>query len=257
MAVSELQAAPLKLALPLLDIGLLLIQLKDEDVELSLQHVDLPRGQLLLPPPEQLLLRLLLQGGPHQLLLPGAQLLPPGQGTGSRSLQASRSLPTAKTGQAGPQLPRGSHRLRLAILGCFCFVLGVGVGGQNGLIHGSYLYGEGNGIALLYSCLENPMDGGAWWTADHGVTKSGERLSDFTFTCHVHALEKETATHSGVLAWGRIPGTGEAGGLPSMGLHNRTRLKWLSSSSSSSLFVLGAISMIKYWVLSLTRCARW
>ena len=67
--------------------------------------------------------------------------------------------------------------------------------------------GEGNGTPLQYSCLENPMDGGAWWTAVHGVTKSRTRLSDFTFTFHFHALEDEMATHSSVLAW-RIPGTG-------------------------------------------------
>ena len=77
---------------------------------------------------------------------------------------------------------------------------------------------EGNGTLLQYSCLENPMDGGAWWAAVHGVAKSRKRLSDFTFTFHFHALEKERATHSGVLAW-RIPGTGEPGGLPSMGSH--------------------------------------
>ena len=65
---------------------------------------------------------------------------------------------------------------------------------------------------------ENPMDGGAWKAAVHGATKSRTRLSDFTFTFHLHALEKATATHSSVLAW-RIPGTGEPGGLPSMGLH--------------------------------------
>ena len=58
-----------------------------------------------------------------------------------------------------------------------------------------------------YSCLENPMDGGAWWAAVHGVAKSGAPLSEFTFTFHFHALEKEMATHSSVLAW-RIPGTG-------------------------------------------------
>ena len=63
---------------------------------------------------------------------------------------------------------------------------------------------------------ENPMDGGAWWTAVLGVAKSRTQLSDFTFTFHFHALEKEMATHSSVLAW-RIPGTGEPGGLPSMG----------------------------------------
>ena len=78
--------------------------------------------------------------------------------------------------------------------------------------------GEGNGTPLQYSCLENPMDGGAWWAAVHGVAKSQTRLNDFTFTFHVHALEKEMATHSSVLAW-RIPGTGEPGGLPSMGWH--------------------------------------
>ena len=78
--------------------------------------------------------------------------------------------------------------------------------------------GEGNGTPLKYSWLENPMDGGAWWAVAHGVTKSWTRLSDFTFTFHFHALEKEMATHSSVLAW-RIPGTGEPHGLPSMGLH--------------------------------------
>ena len=62
------------------------------------------------------------------------------------------------------------------------------------------------------------MDGGAWWAADHGVAKSRTRLSDFTFTFHFHALEKEMATHSSVLVW-RMPGMGELGGLPSMGSH--------------------------------------
>ena len=68
------------------------------------------------------------------------------------------------------------------------------------------------------------MDGGAWWAAVHGVAKSRTRLSDFTLTFHFHALEKEMATHSIVLAW-RIPGTGEPGGLPSMGSH-RVRHDW-------------------------------
>ena len=77
---------------------------------------------------------------------------------------------------------------------------------------------EGNGTPLQYSCLENPMDGGASWAAVHGVAKSRTRLSDFTFTFHFHALEKEMAAHSSVLAW-RILGTGEPGGLPSMGSH--------------------------------------
>ena len=71
------------------------------------------------------------------------------------------------------------------------------------------------------------MDRGAWWAAVHGVAKSQTRLSDFTFTFHLPALEKEMATHSSVLAW-RIPGMGEPGGLLSMGLHSRTRLKQLS-----------------------------
>ena len=71
--------------------------------------------------------------------------------------------------------------------------------------------GKGNGTPLQYSCLENPMDRGAWQAAVHGVTKSWTRLSDFTFTFHFHALEKEMATQSSVLAW-RIPGTGEPGG---------------------------------------------
>ena len=84
--------------------------------------------------------------------------------------------------------------------------------------------GEGNGNPLQYSCLENPMDGGAWWAAVHGVSRCRTRLSDFTFTFHFHALEKKMATHSSVLAW-RIPGTGEPGGLPSMGSH-RVRHDW-------------------------------
>ena len=94
---------------------------------------------------------------------------------------------------------------------------------------------EGNGTPLQYSCLENPMDGGAWWAAIHGVAMSRTRLSDFTFTFHFHALEKEMAVHSSVHAW-RIPGTGEPGGLPSMGSQSPTRLKRLSSSSSIPIY---------------------
>ena len=95
------------------------------------------------------------------------------------------------------------------------------------------MIGEGNGTPLQYSRLENPMDGGAWWAAVHGVAKSPTQLADFTFTFHFHALEKEMATHSNVLAW-RIPGMEEPGGLPSLKSQSRTRLKRLSSSSSSS-----------------------
>ena len=78
--------------------------------------------------------------------------------------------------------------------------------------------GEGTGTPLQYSCLENPMDRGAWEAAVHGVARSQTRLSDFTFTFHFHALEKEMATHSRALAW-RIPWTEEPGGLPFMGSH--------------------------------------
>ena len=79
-------------------------------------------------------------------------------------------------------------------------------------------FGESNGTPLQYSCLENPMDGGAWWAAVHGVAECWTWLSDFTFTFHFHALEEEMATHSSVLAW-RIPGMGEPGGLSSLGSH--------------------------------------
>ena len=78
--------------------------------------------------------------------------------------------------------------------------------------------GEGNGTPLQYSCLETPMDGGAWQASVHGVVRSRTGLSDFTFTFHFHGLKKEMATRSSVLAW-RIPGMGEPGALPSMGLH--------------------------------------
>ena len=78
--------------------------------------------------------------------------------------------------------------------------------------------GEGNGKPLRYSCLENPMDGGAWWATVLGVATSRSRLNDFTLTFHFHTMEKEMATHSSVLAW-RIPGMGEPGGLLSMGSH--------------------------------------
>ena len=102
--------------------------------------------------------------------------------------------------------------------------------------------GESNGNPLQYSCLENPMYGGAWQAAVHGVARSWIRLSDFTFTFHFHALEKEMATHSSILAW-RIPEMAETGGLPSMRLHSRTRLKRLSSSSIQ----LQEIMCIKLW----------
>ena len=94
------------------------------------------------------------------------------------------------------------------------------------------MVGEGNGTPLQYSWLENPMDGGAWWAAVHGVAESRTRLSDFTFTFHFHALKKEMATHSSVLAW-RIPGMGEPGGLPSMGSH-RVRHDWSDLAAAAA-----------------------
>ena len=119
-------------------------------------------------------------------------------------------------------------------------------------------FGEGNGTPLQYSCLENPMDGGAWWAAVHGVAKSRTRLSDFICTFHFHALEKEMATHSSVLAW-RLPGAGEPGGLPSMGSH-RVGHDWsdvavaaaepyfcLYSSFKLFYFVLGYIWLTMLW----------
>ena len=95
---------------------------------------------------------------------------------------------------------------------------------------------EGNVTPLQHSCLENPMDGGAWWAAVHGVAKSRTRLSDFTFTFHFHALEKEMATHFSILAW-RIPGMGEPGGLPSMG-SRRVGHDWsnLAAAAAAQLF---------------------
>ena len=92
--------------------------------------------------------------------------------------------------------------------------------------------GEGDGTPPQYSCLENPMDGGAWWAAVQGVTKSRTQLSDFTFTFHFHALEKQMAPHSSVLAW-RITGTGEPGGLLSMGSH-RVRHDWSDAAAAAA-----------------------
>ena len=112
-------------------------------------------------------------------------------------------------------------------------------------------FGEGNDTPLQYSCLENPMDGGAWKAAVRGVAEGRTRLSDFTFTFHFHALEKEMATHSSVFAW-RIPGTGEPGGLPPMGSHRvgqdwsdlaaaaaRPSLNWRSKWQPTPVFLTG------------------
>ena len=106
--------------------------------------------------------------------------------------------------------------------------------------------GEGNGTPLQYSCLENPMGGGTWWATVHGIKKSRTRLSDFTFTFHFHALEKEMATHSSVLAW-RIPGMGEPGGLLSMGSH-RVGHNWSNLAVAAMIYEkTGSLSISPTW----------
>ena len=125
-------------------------------------------------------------------------------------------------------------------------------------------HGEGNGNPLQYSCLENPMDGGAWWAAVHGVARSLTRLIDFALFFHFHALEKEMATHSSVLAW-RIPGMGKPGGLPSMGSH-RVGHDW-SDLAAAATISSSAVPFSSYpqsfpacrsflWVSSLHQMAR-
>ena len=111
------------------------------------------------------------------------------------------------------------------------------------LISSSNFLGEGNGTPLQFSCLENPVDRGAWKAAVYGVAKSQTRLSDFTFTFHFHALDKEMVTHSSVLAW-RIPRTGEPRGLPSMRLH-RVRHDWSDLAAAAVAAPLNAY--IKMW----------
>ena len=118
-------------------------------------------------------------------------------------------------------------------------------------------------MSIQYSCLENPMDGGAWYASVHGVTKSQTWLSDLTFTFYFHALEKEMATHSSVLAW-RIPEKVEPGGLLSMWSHSRTWLTWFSSSSSSrkqkktniqnATFICCLMLFFCFFFFSLTLC---
>ena len=104
--------------------------------------------------------------------------------------------------------------------------------------------GEGNGTPLRYSCLENPMDGGAWWAPVLGVAKNRTQLSDFTLTFHFHALEKEMATHSSILVW-TIPGMGEPGGLLSMGLH-RVRHDWSDLAAAGTLFVFVYLTKLSF-----------
>ena len=125
-----------------------------------------------------------------------------------------------------------------------------------------FILGEGNGTPLQYTCLENPMDGGAWWAPVPGVTKSRARLSNFTLTFHFHALEKEMATHSSVLAW-RIPGAEEPGGLPSMGSH-RVGHDWsdLTAAAAAEWYEIFLYSVLIssmdhlgcYWIATMNLC---
>ena len=101
------------------------------------------------------------------------------------------------------------------------------------VMYNSMYIREGSGTLLQYSCLENPMAGGAWKAAVHGIAEGQTRLSDLTFTFHLHALEKEMATHSSVLA-SRIPGMGVPGGLPSMGSH-RVGHGWSNLAAAACL----------------------
>ena len=114
--------------------------------------------------------------------------------------------------------------------------------GIAGLYDTVLFFREGNGTPLQYSCLENPMDRGAWWAAVHWVTEGRTQLSNFTFTFHFHALEKEMATHSSVLAW-RIPGMGEPGGLQSMGSH-RVGHDWSDLAAAAAVCILKSPSAI-------------
>ena len=109
-----------------------------------------------------------------------------------------------------------------------------------------------NDTPLQYSCLENPMDGGAWWAAVHGVAEGQTWLSNFTF--HFHALQKEVATHSSVLAW-RIPGTGEPGGLPSLGSH-RVGHDWSDLAAWMKNVWASSFSRFKTWAFKSTNWDR-
>ena len=141
----------------------------------------------------------------------------PGKGRHSRLLPSKLLCPNS--GELGEELYSNGSRVELLTrLGC---VQG---------LHSA----EGNGNPLQYPCLENPVNGGAWWATVHGVARSRTQLRVFTFPFHFHALEKEMATHFSVLAW-RIPGMEKPSGLPSMGVtQSRTRLKRLSRSSSGA-----------------------
>ena len=139
----------------------------------------------------------------------------------------NRNLPLSLPSSPPLSLPKQDLRNHSVILHVATFILGLVF-----IVHICKVYGEGNGTPLQYSCLENLMARGACWAAVHGVPKGRTRLSDFTFTFHFHALEKEMATHASVLAW-RIPGMGEPGGLPSMGSH-RVKHDWSDLAAAAA-----------------------
>ena len=109
--------------------------------------------------------------------------------------------------------------------------------------------GEGNGNPLQCSCLENPRDRGAWWTAVYGVAQSRTRLKQLSSSSsRVQWPEKAMATHSSVLAW-RIPGTAETGGLPSMGLH-RVGHDWSDLAAAAAAAAI-SVTFVICWIMSL------
>ena len=125
-------------------------------------------------------------------------------------------------------------------------------------LYNTNTYREGNGTPLQYSCLENTMDGGAWWAAVCGVTKSRTWLSNFTSTFYFDALEEEMAAHSSVLGW-RMPGTGEPGGLPSLGSH-RVGHNWsdLAAAAAAAAAAIHTDCMCKWNTKQLqVKCQQW
>ena len=132
---------------------------------------------------------------------------------------ASRSFPRRRQWHPTPALLPGKSHGQRSLEGCSPWGRWGSDTTERLHFHFSlWCIGEGNGNPLQCFCLENPRDGGTWWAAVYGVAEGQTWLSDFTFTFHFCALEKEMETHSSVLAW-RIPGTGKPGGLPSMGSH--------------------------------------
>ena len=118
-----------------------------------------------------------------------------------------------------------------------------------------HLGSTGDGTPFQYSCLENPMDGGAWKATVHRVAEGRTRLSDFPFTFHFHALEKELANHSSILSW-RIPGTGEPGGLPSMGSH-RVGHNWSDLTAAAGSYLEAFYMQCCFCFLNMHLFTKW